>query len=72
MRATVLGILLVFYLVSATAWSDGLWGRELKKLKPAVNDEGRKLAEEIIHQYYKAKQSKMSKMDSNPNFENKD
>ena len=69
MKVIVFGILVVFFLVQTEGWSDGLWGRELRKQKPAGNDEARKLAEEIIQQHYKGKASQITKM--NPNSKSK-
>ncbi len=55
-------ILLVLCLSQTMAWNDGLWGRELRKrVKPKIDAETMKLAEEIINQqHYFGKGRKVS------------
>ena len=51
MKTAVVFIILIICLSQTMAWNDGLWGRELRKrVKPKIDAEAMKLAEEIINQ----------------------
>jgi hypothetical protein len=64
MKTAIVFVLLVLCLAQTMAWNDGLWGRELRKrVKPKVDAETMKLAEEIINQqHYFGKGRKMTKL----------
>ena len=74
MKATIVFILLVLCLSHTwngmMAWNDGLWGRELRKrVKPKIDAETMKLAEEIINQqHYVGKESKMTQIQNDDNY----
>jgi hypothetical protein len=61
MKTAIVFILLVLCLSQTIAWNDGLWGRELRKrVKPKIDAETMKLAEEMINQQlYRGKGRKM-------------